>query len=171
MPSHYDNLELCRYLNLQWINNPMSPKPQICHGAGTARQTVICGPWWGRGNAGDLDLGMHWWLVRNDCVQWEIWKGFLYVAPIFRCVTGNHSQNFVFLDFEGLGHSGNGWLICCHENAGCDLGWLAFWATFDLWPPGSLSITVNIILYSTIAICGNCLQVCISVLECLVSNL
>lgn len=81
MPSHYANLELCRYLNLQWINNPMSPKCQICHGTGTVRQSVICGPWWGRGEAGDLDLGMHWWLVRNNCVQQEIWKGFFMWHP------------------------------------------------------------------------------------------
>lgn len=105
-----------------------------------------CGPWWGRGEAGDLDLGMHWWLVRNNCVQQEIWKRFLYVAPIFRCVAGNHSQNFVFLDFEGLDHSGNGWLICSYENTGCDLGWLAFGETFDLWSPGSPSITLCCIL-------------------------
>lgn len=97
MPSHYDKFELCRFLNLQWINNPMSPKPQICHGAGTVRQTVVCGPWWGMGKAGDLDLAVHWWLVRSGCVQQEIWKAFLYVAPIFRCV--GITQCFCILSF------------------------------------------------------------------------
>lgn len=171
MPFHCDNLELCRYLNLQWINNPTSPKPQICHGAGTGRQTVIWDPWWGTGKAGDLDLGMHWWLVRNNCSAWNL-KGFSLCGTHLQVCDRESQSKFCV--------SGFWWPCPSWEWLAYLLSWKFWlwpWLTcffeklFAPWPPGSLLITPHIVLCSVRHICGDCLQVCISVLQCLVSNL
>lgn len=76
-------------------------------------QAVIQGPLWGTGKAEGLDVGMHWWEVRNVCVcSARDLNEFSKCVTSGLCVTGNQSWNFLFLHFEGLGHSFWGWLAC-----------------------------------------------------------
>lgn len=79
MPSYYDNLELCRYLNLPWVILWALSLRSVMGLAQWGSGPCNCGPWWGK--AGDLDLGMHWWLVRTTVFSKKSEKVFFIWHP------------------------------------------------------------------------------------------